>query len=226
MAVRRDPGGIRRAVGNGMRQINLLLIPSAALMLILATPITRLIYQRGSFGPHSTHLASIALLWFAVSLPFAGVNLLLTRTFFAVQRPWIPTKLAAMNLVVDAIVSIALYKPLGIAGLVIGTASANVVMTALQIQRLRVGLNGRLEGDQTLMITARITVATILMAALARGVWVGLDHLLGRSLAAQIFAVGIACALAIGLYSRLVLWMRVPEARQIQSLVLQRLGRG
>ncbi len=155
-----------------MRQINLLLIPSAALMLILATPITRLVYQHGTFGPLSTRYTSTALLWFAVSLPFAGVNLLLTRTFFAVQRPWIPTKLAAMNMVVDAIVSIALYKPFGIAGLVIGTASANIVMTVLQIYRLREGLNGRLEGGQTLMITVRITAATIIMAALARGVWV------------------------------------------------------
>ena len=103
--------------------------------------------------PQSTHLVSIALFWFAFSLPFGGLNLLLTRTFFAVQRPWIPTSLAAMNIVVDIIVSIALYKPLGIAGLIIGTIVANVVMTALQFHRLRVGLNGRLEGAQTTMIT-------------------------------------------------------------------------
>jgi putative peptidoglycan lipid II flippase len=225
MAFRRDVGGIRRAVGNGMRQINLMLIPSAALLLVLATPITRLVYQHGSFHANSTHHVSTALFWFAFSLPFAGVNLLLTRTFFAVQRPWIPTKLAAMNMVVDAVVSIALYKPLGIAGLVIGTASANLVMTLLQLHRLRVGLNGRLEGGQTLMITLRIAVATIIMAALARGVWVGLDHLLGTSLIAEIFAVGIASAVALALYGRLVLWMRVPEARQIQFLVRQRLGR-
>jgi putative peptidoglycan lipid II flippase len=182
LAVRRDPGGMRRAMGNGMRQINLLLIPSAALLLVLATPITRLVYQHGTFGSYSTHLVSTALFWFAFSLPFAGVNLLLTRAFFALQRPWIPTKLAAMNMVVDAIVSVALYKPLGIAGLVIGTASANVVMTALQLYRLRTGFNGRLEGAQTLMITARIVVATVLMAAVARGLWAGLEALLGRSL--------------------------------------------
>jgi putative peptidoglycan lipid II flippase len=226
MAVRRDPGGIRRAVGNGMRQINLFLIPSAALLLVLATPVTRLVYQHGTFGPRSTHLVSVALFWFAFSLPFAGLNLLLTRTFFAVQRPWIPTKLAALNMVVDVIVSIALYKPLGIAGLVIGTAAANIVMTGLQLHRLRVGLNGRLEGVQTLMITLRITVATILMAALARGVWVLLDDLLGRSLIAQILEVGIATAAAVALYARIVLWLRVPEARQVQFLILQRLGRG
>ena len=226
MAVRREPGGIRRAVGNGTRQINLLLIPSAALMAVLATPITRLVYQHGTFHAGSTHLVSVALFWFSFSLPFAGVNLLLTRTFFAVQRPWIPTKLAALNMVVDVIVSLALYKPLGIAGLLIGTAAANIVMTALQLHRLRIGLNGRLEGAQTLMITARIVVATTVMAALARGVWVALDDLLGRSLVAQIFEVGIATSAAVALYARLVLWMRVPEAQQIQFLVRQRLGRG
>jgi putative peptidoglycan lipid II flippase len=224
-AARRDVGGIRRAVGNGTRQINLLLIPAAAVMMVLAEPITRLVFQRGEFTAHSTHLVSIALFWFAFSLPFGGLNLLLTRTFFAVQRPWIPTSLAALNMIVDVIVSVALYKPLGIAGLVIGTAAANIVMTALQLHRLRIGLNGRLEGGQTLMVTARIIIATALMAALARGVWVVLDDLLGRSLVAQIFSVGIAVAASCAVYARVVLWMRVPEARQIQALILQRVRR-
>jgi putative peptidoglycan lipid II flippase len=224
-AVQRNPGGMRRALGNGMRQINLLLIPSAGLLLVLATPITRLIYQRGQFTTGSTGLVSTALFWFAISLPFAGVNLLLTRTFFALQRPWIPSKLAAMNMVVDAVVSIALYKPLGIAGLVIGTASANAVMTALQLYRLRVGFNRRLEGAQTLMITARILVATILMAAVARGIWAGLHDALGASLLAQIISVGLAVSVASLLYAKAVLTMRIPEAQQIQGLVMHRLGR-
>jgi putative peptidoglycan lipid II flippase len=225
LAVRRDAGGMRRTIGAGMRQINLLLIPSAALLLVLATPITRLVYQHGNFHSADTQRVAIALLWFAVSLPFAGVNLLLTRTFFALQRPWIPTRLAALNIVVDAVVSIALYKPLGIAGLVIGTAAANAVMTVLQLHRLRVGFNRRLEGAQTLMVTVRILVATVVMAALARGVWVGLDDLLGRSLPAEIVTVGIAVTAACALYATAVLTMRVPEARQIQLLVLQRLRR-
>ena len=87
-----------------------------------------------------------------------------------------------MNIVVDAIVSIALYKPLGIAGLVIGTAAANLVMTVLQLWRLRIGFNGYLEGGQTMMITVRILVGTVIMAAVARGIWAVLDQLLGQSL--------------------------------------------
>jgi putative peptidoglycan lipid II flippase len=223
MATRKDASGMRRAVGTGMRQINLLLIPSAALMLVLATPITRLIYQHGHFGAYSTHLVSSALFWFAFSLPFAGVNLLLSRTFFALQRPWIPTKLAAINLVVDVIVSIALYKPLGIAGLVIGTAAANIVMTWLQLRRLRIGFNGYIEGGQTMRVTMRILVATVLMSALAWAVWTILNHLLGQSLPAQIASVGIATVAAGVLYAKLVLAMGIPEARQIRSLVVSRL---
>jgi putative peptidoglycan lipid II flippase len=226
LAARGQASGMRRALGNGMRQINLLLIPSSALMVVLATPITRLVYQHGNFTSYSTHLVSTALFWFAFSLPFAGVNLLLTRTFFALQRPWIPTKLAAMNMVVDVIVSVALYKPLGIAGLVIGTAVANIVMTALQLHRLRAGFNGNLEGGQTLMITIRILVATVIMAAVARGIWALLARLLGHSLPAQMISVGFACAVACVLYAKLTLAMRVPEARQIQGLIMSRFGLG
>jgi putative peptidoglycan lipid II flippase len=225
MASRRDPAAMRRAVASGMRQINLLLIPAAAFMLVLPTPIVRLVFERGEFNARSTHLVSIALFWFAFSLPFGGLNLLLTRTFFAVQRPWIPTSLAAINIVVDIIVSIALYKPLGIAGLIIGTIVANIVMTALQAHRLRVGLNGRLEGAQTAMITARIAVASALLAGVAWVVWKLLDELIGVSLPAQIVSVGAAAGAGLFVYVRAVLLMRIPEAHQVSTMIRARLGR-
>src|SRR6202043_3875391 len=69
MAARQDAAAMRRAVGIGMRQINLLLIPATAFMIVLATPIVRLVFERGQFNAQSTHLVSIALFWFAFSLP-------------------------------------------------------------------------------------------------------------------------------------------------------------
>jgi putative peptidoglycan lipid II flippase len=225
MAAGREPAAMRRAVGNGMRQINLLLIPAAAFMAVLPTPIVRLVFQRGHFNAQSTHLVAIALFWFAFSLPFGGLNLLLTRTFFAVQRPWIPTSLAAMNIVVDIIVSIALYKPLGIAGLILGTIIANIVMTALQFYRLRVGLNGRLEGAHTVMITARIVIASAVLAGVSWVVWKLFDDLLGASLPAEIVSVGAAAAAGLFVYVRAVLIMRIPEAHQVNELIRARLGR-
>jgi putative peptidoglycan lipid II flippase len=226
MAAGRDAAGMRRAVGTGMRQINLLLIPAAAFMIVLSTPIVRLLFERGHFGHRSTELVSLALFWFAFSLPFGGINLLLTRTFFAVQRPWIPTSLAAMNIVVDIVVSVGLYKPLGISGLIIGTVLANAVMTALQLHRLRIGFNGRLEGMQTTMITARIAVASVLLAGVSWVVWRLLDTVLGGSLPAQLVSVGGAAGAGLLVYVRAVLAMRVPEAHQVSRLIRGLAGSG
>jgi putative peptidoglycan lipid II flippase len=226
MANARDPAGMRRTIGTGIRQINLLLVPCAALMAVLATPIVRVVYERGVFGHHSTSLVSTALLWFAISLPFAGINLLLTRTFFALQRPWIPTRLALVNLVVDLIVSFATYRSLGLAGLIIGTLAANIVMTWLQLRRLRIGFNGRLDLEQTAMITARILVATAIATALGWLAWTGLHALLGPSFVAELVALGFALGLALVVYGRLVLAMRIPEADQVRRLIAGRLARG
>jgi putative peptidoglycan lipid II flippase len=225
MASRRDVHSMRRTIGVGMRQINLLLIPSAVFMLVLTTPIVRLVFERGHFNATSTSLVSEALFWFAFSLPFGGLNLLLTRVFFSVQRPWIPTRLAGLNIVVDIVVSIGLYKPLGIAGLIIGTVAANAIMTALQFHRLRIGFNGHLEGAQTTMITARILLASALLGAVSWVVWTVLDRLFGASLPAQIVSVGGAAAAGLVVYARAVLAMRIPEAHQVNRLIRTQLGR-
>jgi putative peptidoglycan lipid II flippase len=224
-AARRDARAMRHSLASGIRQINLLLIPAAAGILMLAVPIVQLLFQRGRYTHADTLECALALRWFAVSLPFSGANLLLTRTFFALKRPWIPAKYAAVNMVVDIILSVALYKPFGIAGLVIGTAAANVVMTYLQLRRLQVGFNGRLELGHTLMISVRILAAAVICGALARGVWVLLHNLLGASVTAQLVAVGLAVLLAGTFYVWAVTKMRIPEARQIQTLFRRRIAR-
>ncbi len=224
-AARRDLDGLRATMSVGVRQIFLLLVPAAAYTLVLATPITRLIYQRGSFGTTSTDLVSTALFWFSFSLPFAGANLLLTRTFFSLQRPWAPTGLAAANLVVNAIVSLALYKPLGVAGLVIGTAVASAGMTLGQAFVLRRLLHGSLEGAATLAALIRIGAASALLGAVAWVTWWALDQALGRSLPAQLLSVGAAAFAGAAAYAAAVLALRVAEAQQIERLVRGRLRR-
>jgi putative peptidoglycan lipid II flippase len=225
-AARRDLDGLRALTANGMRQIFLLLIPAAAATLALATPITRLIYQHGQFGSSSTDLVSSALFWFSFSLPFSGVNLLLTRTFFSLQKPWITTGIAALNLTVNVAVSVALYSPFGIAGIVIGTAVSSAVMTLAQMHFLRRELHGRLDVRRTAVVTAQIMAAAALLAGVAYVVWYGLDRVLGEGLPAQVLSVGVALTVGAVVYAFAVLALRIPEARQIQRLVAGRLGLG
>jgi hypothetical protein len=185
LATRRDIDGLRALTGTGTRQIFLLLIPAAACTLVLAEPITRLVYQRGEFDADSTDIVAEALFWFSFSLPFAGVNLLLTRTFFSLQRPWLPTGLGAATLLVNLVVALVLVGPFGIGGIVVATAVASAAMTAGQAYYLRRELGGRLEGAETARAVARMLLAATALALVAYLSWRGLDALLGRSLPAS-----------------------------------------
>jgi putative peptidoglycan lipid II flippase len=225
LATRRDVDGLRKLTGTGTRQILLLLIPAAACTLVLAEPITRLVYERGAFGPGSTDLVAEALFWFSFSLPFAGVNLLLTRTFFSLQRPWLPTGLGAATLLVNLVVALVLVGPFGIGGIVVATAVASAAMTAGQAYYLRRELGGRLEGAETARAVARMLLAATALALVAHLSWRGLDELLGRSLPAQVVSVGSGLMAGVAAYTAAVVALRVPEAEQIRQLVGARLRR-
>lgn len=223
-AVHKDYDGLRRTAANGVRQIFLLLIPAAAVTVALATPITRLIYQHGNFGPSSTSKVALALFWFSFALPLNGGNLLLTRTFFSIQRPWLPTALASVNIILNAAVSLALYGRYGIAGLVIGTVVGNAGMLAGQAWVLRRELGG-LEGRRTVIATAQMVGAAALLGVVTYGVWWALDQALGRAIPAQIVSVGAGVSSGIVAYALAVHFMRVEEASQIRRLVAGRLRR-
>ena len=225
LSTRRDFDGLRKLTGTGTRQIFLLLIPAAACTLVLAEPITRLVYERGEFGPDSTDIVAEALFWFSFSLPFAGVNLLLTRTFFSLQRPWLPTGLGGATLIVNIIVALALVGPFGTGGIVFATAVASAAMTAGQAYYLRRELGGRLEGGETARAVARILAAAAVLGIVAYLVWRGLDELLGRTLPAQMVSVGAGLVAGVAVYCAVVLALRVPEAQQIRDLVAVRVGR-
>jgi putative peptidoglycan lipid II flippase len=222
LAARGARDDLRRTMGNGVRQICLLLIPSAALMAVLSEPITRLVYQRGQFGAGATDLVSTAMVWWSISLPFQGVSLLFSRTFFSLQRPWLTTALSLANLIVNAGVAAALYEPFGIAGIVLGTVAGTVVMSVSQGLLLRRDLGG-IEGRRTLGVATRMLVAAALLAGAAWLVWHLLDAAAGRSLPAQVLSVGGGILAGVVVYAVAVSLMRIPEVRQIRSLLPGRL---
>ncbi len=211
---------LRATMANGMRQILFVLIPAAAAVLVLADPMIRLVYQRGAFDATETEVVSTALFWFAFSLPTNGLFLLLTRTFFGLQRPWIPTLIAAGNLAVTALAALALYH-LGVGGIVASTAIATTASVVAQAAILR-RLLGGLELGRLLAVSIRICIAAAALAAVSFGIWDVLDGLLGRGLVGQLVSLG--CGLAVGgvVYLAVAKLLRIAELEQITRLLRRR----
>ena len=212
---------LRNTMANGMRQIVLLLLPAMAAMLVLSEPMIRLVYERGEFDASQTDLVAVALFWFAFSLPFNGLFLLLTRTFFSLQQPWVPTAISGVNLVVTALAALALYGPFGVGGIVAATAIATAVSVVAQCVVLRDELGG-LDLRRFADTTVRVTVAAAALAGVSYLLWDALDQALGRSLAGQAGSLGFALLAGAAVYVGTLRLLRVPELDQIVRLVRRR----
>ena len=220
-AARTDFDALRGTLANGMRQITLMLLPAAAAILVLSEPMIRLLFERGEFDPAQTELVATALFWFAFSLPFNGHFLLLTRTFFSLQRPWVPTAISGLNLAVTAILCAIFYGPFGVAGIVAATALATAASVVAQMYVLRQQL-GTLEITRLIDTTVRVILGSAVLAAVSYFSWKGLDDALGRSLIAQATSMGVALTLGAIAYGGAIWALRVPEGAQIARLVRSR----
>ncbi len=218
LAARHEYEDLRATMANGMRQIVLLLVPAAAAILVLSIPMIRLVYQRGEFDGHQTVLVAEALFWFAPSLPLNGLFLLLTRTFFSLQRPWVPSAVSGVNLAITAIVALLLYKPFGVGGIVAATAVATGVSVLVLGIVLRRQL-GRIELGRMISSGIRILIASAALAATAYLSWHTLDQALGRAVVGQAISMLVALGVGLAVYIVALVGMRVPEAFQIWRLL-------
>jgi putative peptidoglycan lipid II flippase len=214
----------RASLADGTRLIIFLLLPASAVMAVLATPIVELLFQRGAWTPNQTPGVAEAMVAFSLGLALNGVILLLTRCFFALQHVWAATAIALVNLVVAAGLSLLLYGPCGIWGIPLANSLANMIVVPLMwlVLSRRVG---QLDARGVLRSTARTLVVSAAAAALAWGVWLGLDGLLGDSLIARLLEVTVPITLAAGAYLGAMHLLRAPEAGRIIDL-LRRRGAG
>ncbi len=216
LATRGDVAGFRQTVATGIGQIAFLLVPSSVICAVLAEPIVRLLYERGEFDPHETHIVAGALAAFSLGLAFNGFMLMLNRAFFSLQAPAVPTWVAGGNLALNAVFFFALYR-VGVWGIPLAISLANIAGTLalLWLLRRRVGSLGIAAGVSTL---ARVTVASGALALVSFATWWALDDALGRSFLAQLASLATALTLGGLAYLAACRVLRVPELTALLSL--------
>ncbi len=193
LAANGDIRGLRRTVARGLRQIFFLLLPASAFLMVLAEPVVRLVFQRGEFDASSTALTSGALFAFTLGLVFNGASLLVIRAFFAIQKPWLPTKVAFGGLILNAVLDLILYRPLGTKGIPLATSITSLVTFIALVWLLSVELGG-LHGRVVMSGFWRIAATSCATGLAAWLVWRAVDGTLGRGFFGQLLSVSLAAA--------------------------------
>lgn len=156
----------------------LLTLPAAIGIGMLAEPITATLFEHGQFTARDREAVAQALLAFSLGIPAYVLNKALTPGFFARHDTRTPVKAAAVALVVNVAINLALMKSLGHVGIALGTSiSAWVNAGVLGIILHR---RGHLVSDPRLnRRLPRMILASVLMGVALWGGMIGIGDTLG-----------------------------------------------
>jgi putative peptidoglycan lipid II flippase len=216
---------LRQGMGH-MVFVNLL---SCILLILLAEPIVRLLFERGQFSPDSTTRVAFALACLAPGLVmFSAINIG-ARAFYALGDTRTPMQISVVCLVLNVIFTVGLlfvfqpgYKQgaLGIANSL--SATFNAVLLGYALRRKIGGLDFGLFWSSLLPLLAAAIIAGT-AAWFTLGLWN--QHLGHDTIMLQVGQVFGPAAVAALLYGLVGWWLRVPSAREITGLLMRRLSK-
>jgi putative peptidoglycan lipid II flippase len=225
LAAEKNYPEFRNTLRHGLSTLLFANLIAAILLVVLAEPIVRLLFQRGEFTAVSTQRATWALVCLAPGLiAFSTVNVLV-RSFYALGDTKTPMKISIFCLALNLVVSAVLVVPLAQGGLGLANTFSSAVNVALLVFTLRKKL-ARLDMEplqKTILPLAFAGGVAALMAWLGWRCWEGE---LGHATVVRKIGAVFAPALAAGLvYLVLALTFHIPAAKEIMGMVRGRARR-
>jgi putative peptidoglycan lipid II flippase len=135
-------GELKSRVRQGILITAVAMLPLGALMLALAKPIVRLVYERGVFDPEASALTASVLAAYAFGMFVYLGRDILVRVFYALGDGQTPFRISMVNIFFNALFDYFLVQQYGVPGVVLATVSVNI----LSMIALTYFLNQRLNG--------------------------------------------------------------------------------
>ena len=212
-----DTDAARDSQNRAIEFAMLLTVPATAALLIIADPVVTVLFQRGAFDAADAAATGAALAAFALGLPAYVLIKALAPGFFAREDTATPVKIAALTLVVNVALALALMPTLAHVGIALATAISawlNAGLLAVLLYR-----RGLLEPDRRLVTRlVRISIAGLLMAG---ALWLIADVLassLNRSDAASVAALVLLVVAGMVIYGVLAQLLKATSLGEMRGM--------
>jgi len=222
LAADRQYPEFRTTLGQGLAYVAFTNLIASILLVLLAEPIIRLLFERGEFSAVSTERTTLALTFLAPGLiAFSMVNIL-ARAFFSLGDTRTPMLISSVCLGLNVVFTFGLVFSFAEGGL----GAANTLSALCNVSLLFYALRRKLKYlDLTLLKETawRLLGAGIIAGEVAWGTsqgwnaWIGHDNLVEK-----LGAVFIPAALAGLTYGMVLLWLKAPQALDFWQLVRAR----
>jgi len=218
-----DREALGRNYARGARLVMAINIAAAMGLAVFATPVLGLLFQYGRFSPVDVENSAGLLVLFSAAMPFYALSALAARALTVVGRADLTLRAAWHALAVNAVLSVALSRALGVEGL----AWANLAAAAWQHAVLRhhlVRAEPAYAAENLRKPLLQVVFASLVMAAVAyQGQRWFANHLYGMMSPKPLLLLSMALGglLGAGLYAWMLGQFRYPE-RDLLSAFLRR----
>lgn len=209
-------------IRQGLLTTAVTMLPVSALMMALAFPLSRVVYERYAFTVADSALTASVLVVYALGMFFYLARDVLVRVFYALEDGDTPFRISVVNIFLNALLDFFLVKPLGAPGLILATVIVNVVSMIAMLWMLNRRLGG-LPLREWAVPLAGLTIASAASGFAAWGTLQASEYFLGREgawlLLLQLCLSGLV---GFGIFGLIAIQLRIPEVKQVSDRLKQR----
>lgn len=165
-----DHEGFNQTTRSTLGTVLWAIIPAAAGLIMLATPIVQVLFQRGNFDSQSTLWVVQALIMYATALPAFGAAEILIRGFYARQETTIPVVIGVVTVVLNIGLCWLLTQfstsHIGLAGAFSVTNNLELLLLLVMWRRRNGNLDatGQLRRSLLITLVSSLTMVLVLQA--------------------------------------------------------------
>jgi putative peptidoglycan lipid II flippase len=215
-AARGEHQELRGTLAFTLRLATFVAVPAALGLLVLGTPIVRLLFERGSFSAAESAATARALAAYAVGLPAFSATRIAAQVFYALGDTRTPVIIGLGAVAVNVVLALGLMWPLGHAGLALASSLSAYVQLALLLGVLRRRLGSL--GARPM----RRSLGRTLAAAAPLTVWCAWIGPAGGPDLASAARTGLAIAGGAALFIAAAALLRAPELAALVTMLRRR----
>jgi putative peptidoglycan lipid II flippase len=216
-----DSAGGREAFNRGSEFALLLTLPAAVALVVIALPITEVLYQRGKFDAEDTAATALALAIYGLGLPAFVLQKALQPLFYAREDTRSPFRYALWSMAINAGLAFGLMPWIGFSAAAWATTvSAWIMVGQLWWGARRLGEEARFD-SRFLSRLWRITLASALMGAALWLAWDLLEPLLALH-AYRVLGLILLIAIGVASYAIAAIGLRAVRLSDLKALRRQR----
>lgn len=213
---------LKQRIRQGLVVTAVSMLPLSALMVALAFPIVRVVYERYAFDLEASRLTTTVLIAYSVGMFFYLGRDVLLRVFYGLGDADTPFRISIVNIFINAVLCFLLVKPLGAAGLVLATVGVNIVSMVAMLWILDRRLNG-LPLREWARPLLGLTVGSAIAGLIAWGTLQGLERLWGtQGFFILLLQLGIAFTAGMIAFTLVATQLRLPEVNLVVDRIKQK----